>query len=104
MTAPGFAETIALNDTETGIVAVRRGEPASLRFPDLDGAEPLVRSRGEWLQFCASARAFAAAAETPPLFVALGDGRTAEVKIAPRCVEALIALLMRACEFSEGRG
>ena len=104
MTAPGFAETVSIDDSGIAVVAVRRGEPVSLRFPDVYGAQLVVRSRSEWDAFCASARAFAAAGQEPPLFARLGDGRTVEIGIAPARVAALTELLMRACAFSEGIG
>ena len=104
MTARGFAETISLNEAQVGVVAVKQSEPVSLRFPDVPAGRPAVRSRGEWEEFARFARGCAARGETTPLFASLGDGRTAEVEIAPGRIEALIALLMRACAFSEGRG
>lgn len=104
MTMIGFAETVSINEAESAVVAVRRGEPASLRFPDVYGARPMLRSRREWDEFCASARAFAALGQDPPLFAGLVDGRTVEIRIAPARVAALSELLMRACAFLEGMG
>lgn len=97
----GYAETFALNAEIVAIVAARRGEPASLRFPDFDGVAPSpVHSAliDRLAQLAAAARAGGCAAT-----IEVADfGRCVKIEVEPDAVERLVSGLRRALSFSTG--